>query len=82
MQAQSCVLAAATASKMEGRGHLMDCLRAGRRAARCRRTLGTGSPVSSKQLSKKYDLKNLCSQKKHMLTVFNRDLLTPEDINL
>ena len=68
------MLAAATASKVEGRGHLMDCLRAGRRAAKCRRTLGTGSPVSSKQLSKKYDLKNLCNQKKKVLAVFNKDL--------
>ena len=45
---------------MGGRGYLIDCLRAGRRAAKCRRTLGTGSAVSSKQVSKKYDLKNLC----------------------
>jgi len=38
---------------------LMDCLRAGSNAARCRRTFGTGSVVSSRQASRKYVLKNL-----------------------
>lgn len=54
----------------------MDCLRAGRRAAKCSRTLATGSAVSSKQASKKYDLKNLCSQKRLWLAVFDRSAQT------
>lgn len=43
----------------EWAAHLMHCLRAGSSDARCRRTLGTASDVSSRQVSRKYILKNL-----------------------
>ena len=42
---------------------LMDCLRAGSNAARCKRTLGTGSAVRSRHTSRKYVLKNLHSKR-------------------